>query len=195
MEGTGQKNTPKKSVFESASNKAADADPFSNFGGGSSFPSSSKPTPQPKADIFKGIGTSTPNTQPKKGMALPKPGQKNAPSAFDPFDTSAPSQISKPSNSTAGTSNKVDIFGTDDPFSSNKASTSDPFSNFGASKPVQEATGINTQFINMTSGFKSLGNDVDPFADIGAEEHKAPTQNDFGGFSSSSNFGTGFGTR
>lgn len=196
LEGTSKKQTPKASGIESAHSKTPQKDPFSDFGG-SSFPAPT-PTPHPaktsnQSDIFKGLGQSKPNVPPPKSQSNMSLSKKPQNSPLDPFDTSGPMKpLSKPSHSTAGV--KDDIFGDMDPFSTSKGTTSDPFSNFGASHPVQDATGISTPTINMTSGFKSLKDGADPFADILGEEKKEPSMGGgFGGFDSGISFTSGFG--
>jgi SCY1-like protein 2 len=189
IEGTSKKQVPKPSGIESANGKSPKKDPFSDFSGAPSFPS--KPAPPPKNDIFKGTGLHSTSIAPPKKVENMALGNKPQGLGFDPFDTSGPMKpLSKPSHSTSGIKGG-DLFSDIDPFNNNKPSTSDPFCNFGSSRPVQSSTGITSTTINMTSGFKSLSDGFDPFADALTEERKEEPSG-FGGFNSGINFTSDF---
>lgn len=181
LEGTAKKQTPKKSEFDNGrnSNPAAattKSDAFSGFGDISGLGAAE--TQKPKSDIFKGVGIAPPNSKPASKIG-----------GFDPFDTSGPPKpIQKPSHSLGG--GGIDPFSTD-PFDMMKPKKTDNFGGFGGSKPVQAATGMPTPTINMTSGFKSLNDHSDPFADLEREEIKVSSG--FGGFDSGISFTGGFG--
>lgn len=185
IEGTSNKNNPiATNVTGSGSTPklAGDtSDPFSGFNAPSSFPPPPVPTPsKPASDIFLGIGSN-------KGSSIPQPkaapmtlSNKKPVGSFDPFDTSNTNSI-KPLGG-PGVSRSSDVFGDMDTFSTSKPKPSNDI--FGASSgsattqrpsfhPVQDAMGISTPTINMSSGFKSLREGHDPFADIMTEESKA----------------------
>ena len=164
---------------------------------------SSKPEPKLKSDIFKGISSNPPNSkqnQSSTGMSLNKP---ISPSGYDPFSSTGASKgLPKPNKVDLG--KPGDIFSDMDPFNSNNQNTtnqssftstkpaaklSDPFNNFAssfsASKPSQDSISFKTQTINMTSGFKSMSDGSDPFAEIlGEEKKEEPKINTFASFGS-----------
>ena len=210
VEGTQNKSVPKPSAIDSVHSKSSDIDKLSSFGGNSdSF--SSKPEPKLKSDIFKGINSNPPNSKPSQvssGMSLNKPSSSTG---FDPFNTSGPLKgLPKPGKMDLGKPN--DLFAEMDPFSTGSQpitntnpfdtskpvqKLSDPFSNFGSSlplsKPQQNQPSLKSQTINMTSGFKSMGDGSDPFAEILKEEKKEESKsNPFSGFSSGLNSKSGF---
>ena len=221
IEGTTSAQAPKTSGIGQGSNKAASNDPFAAFGSANTQSSANSSGVSNKNDIFKGIGSAAPNTmntKPANSMSL----GGNKKGGFDPFDTSGPSKpLAQPGKKSSAKSDvfadmdpfssqktaKADPFSTGmpakaDPFSTQKPAQSDPFSNLGGSKPVSSLTGMPSVSINMSTGFKSLNDGSDPFADIGNEDKKennpsfaAPSSNfnfssDLGGNSqNSSNLG------
>ena len=176
IEGTAQKQVPIPSGIESAHSKASpSSDPFSSFGGTKTM--GNPPQNSTKNDIFKGIRSTAGNPVNEKPINAMTIKRNKTGGALDPFNTSSPSN---PLHFAPAKENKSDIFSDMDPFGAKKNNapkpvSTDPFSNLGGSNQVSGLSGMPSVSINMSTGFKSMKDGTDPFADIENEEIKAPS--------------------
>lgn len=199
IEGTSNKQTPKPSGLDSMHSKSPSKDPFSNFGATSHAPpATSSSMSSVNKDMFKGLSGPPPNAVKAKPIGSMSIGGSNSGGGFSPFDTAGPSKpFGQPPKASNDPFSSIDPFSSTggDPFSSSKPASNDPFGGFSGSTPVQKAMGIQSASINMTSGFKSLGDGHDPFADAFNEEKKETQNTGFGSFDSGINFTSGFGSQ
>jgi hypothetical protein len=194
IEGTSNKQTPKSSGIDTMHSKAPVRDMFSDYGASSNVRIATSSTKGfEKNDMFKGLSGPPKNANIAKPVGSMSMGGTSG-GAFDPFNTAGPSKpLGHPPKDPFANIDSFTSMG-NDPFSSSKPTSSDPFSGFSGSTPVQKAMGISATSINMTSGFKSLKNNSDPFADVFNEEKKAPQNTGFG-LNSGINFTSGAGSQ
>lgn len=180
--------------------KSTSNDPFSNYGSAPNVPPlTSSSMSSVNKDMFKGLSGPPPNAVKAKPIgSMSIGGSSSSGGGFSPFDTAGPTKpLGQPPKASNDPFSSIDPFSSmgADPFGSNKPASNDPFGGFGGSTPVQKATGVSSSSINMTSGFKSLGNGHDPFADAFGEEKKETQNTGFGSFDSGINFTSGFGSQ